>query len=92
MPLVEGKFFEIHGSKLKPDPSEISSQAAKICKPHRAFFFSVGEHTLDRFLAMFIKFAQRRRVSIILNKLKVVSPDVLLNGFHAVTAFGAFGF
>ena len=57
MPIVDGIFFEIQGSKLKPDPSEISSQAAKICKPHRAFFFCVGEHTLDRFLAVLVKFA-----------------------------------
>lgn len=57
MPLMDGIFFEIHGSKLKPDPSEIASQAAKICKSHRAFFFGVGEYTLDRFLAVFIKFA-----------------------------------
>ena len=92
MPLVKGIFFEIHGSKFKPDSSEIASQAAKICKSHRAFFFSVCEHTLDRFLAQLIKFTQRRCVAAVLSKFEVVRPNVLFNGFHAVTAFGAFGF
>lgn len=54
MPLVEGIFFEIHGSELKPDPAEITSQAFKICKSHRAFFLSVSEHALYRFLAVFV--------------------------------------
>ena len=63
MPLVDGIFFKIHGSKLKPDPSEITGQAAKICKSHRVFFFGVSEDMLDHFLAMFIKFAQGRCVA-----------------------------
>lgn len=92
MPLVEGIFFEIHGNKLKPDPSEIASQAAKIFKPHCAFFFCVGEHPLNRFLAQILKFSQRRRVSVILNKFKIINPNVLFNDFYAVSDFGTFGF
>ncbi len=88
MPLVEGIFFEIHGSKLKPDPSEISGQAAKMCKPHCAFFLCVGEHTLYSFFASVVKISEFRRVSVVLNKFKVICPDVLFNGFYAVFVFG----
>ena len=87
-----GHIFEIHGNKLKPDPSEIASQAAKIFKPHCAFFFCVGKHPLNRFLAQILKFSQRRRVSVILNKFKIINPNVLFNDFYAVPDFGTFGF
>ena len=70
MPLLEGIFFEIHGSELKPDPVEIASQAARICKPHRVFFFGIGEHSLYGFLTVFIKFTQGRSVPIVFNKFK----------------------
>ena len=90
MPLVDGIFFEGHGSKLKPDPAEIASQAFKICKPHSAFFLSVGEHSLNCFLAMFVKLTQWRGVSVILNNLKIVCPNVLFNGFYAIFVFSAF--
>ena len=91
MPLVESIFFEIHGSELKPDPAEIAGQAAKICKPHRVFFFGISEHSLDGFLAALIKIAQRWSMSVILDKLKVVCPDVLVNGFDVLLVFGTLG-
>jgi len=84
MPLVESIFFEIHGNEFKPDPTEISGQAAKMCKPHRAFFLCIGEHTLYSFFAVLVNCANVWGVSIILNKFKIVCPDVLFNGFYAV--------
>ena len=89
MPLVDGIFFEIHGSELKPDPANITSQAFKICKPHSTFFLGVSEHTLNSFLAVFVKLAQGRSVPVVLDKLEVVRPNVLFNGFYAVFVFGA---
>ena len=85
-------FLRFMAADLSLTPSEVASQAAKICKPHRAFFFGIGEYTPDRFLAIVIKFTQRRRVSAALCKLDIVRPNVLLNGFYAVSAFGAFKF
>ena len=84
MPFMESIFFEIHGSELKPDPAEIAGQAAKICKPHRTFFFGISEHSLDGFLAALIKIAQWRSVPVILDKLKVVRPDVLVNNLDVL--------
>ena len=92
MPLVEGIFFEIQGSELKPDPAKVASQAAKICKSHRAFFFSVGEHTFDGFLAAFIKITQVWSVAVVLDKLKVVCPDVLVNNLDALLVFSTLEF
>lgn len=92
MPLVNGIFFKIHGNELKPDLAEITSQALKICKPHSAFFFGLGKHSLHSFLAAFVKLAQVWRVPVVFDKLKVVAPNVLLNDFYAVSAFGAFEF
>ena len=92
MPLVDGIFFEIHGSELKPDPTKITSQAFKICKSHSAFFFSVSELTLNSFLAVLVKLAQGRSVPVVLDKLKVIRPNMLFNGFYAVFAISAFGF
>ena len=92
MPLVEGIFFEIHGSELKPDPAEIAGQAAKICKAHSAFFFSVSEHTFYGFLAAFVKITQRRSVAVVLNKLEVVCPDVLVNNLDVLLVFSTLEF
>ena len=87
MPHVESIFFEIHGSEFKPDPAEIASQAAKICKPHSVFFFGICKHAFDGFLAAFIKLAQVRSVPVVLDKLKVVCPDMLFNSFDAISVF-----
>lgn len=89
MPLVDGIFFEIHGSELKPDPASITSQAFKIRKSHSAFFFSVSEHTLNSFLAVLVKLAQGQSVPVVLNKLEVIRPNMFFNGFYAVFVFGA---
>ena len=92
MPLVEGIFFEIHSSELKPDPAEIASQAAKICKPHCVFFFGICEHALDGFLAAFVKITQGRSVPVILDKLKVVRSDVLVNHLDVLLVFSTLEF
>ena len=90
MPFVEGIFFEIHGNKLKPDPAKVASQAAKICKSHRAFFLSrLRTHSLS-FICGAIKLAKRRCVSVVFYKFEIVRPNVFLNGFDAVFAFGTF--
>ena len=41
---------------------------------------------------MFVRSAQKWCVTIVLDKLKVVCPNVLFNGFYVVLVFGAFGF
>ena len=43
--------FQIHGSKLKLDPSCDAGQASVVGITHGVFFFCVGEDPLDRFLA-----------------------------------------
>ena len=92
MPLVESIFFEIHGSELKPDPAEIAGQAAKICKPHRVFFFGISEHSFDGFFAALIKITQGRSVPVVFDKLKVVCPYVLVNGFDVLSVLGTLEF
>ena len=90
MPHVESIFFEIHGSEFKPDPAEIASQAAKICKPHGVFFFGICKHAFDGFLAALIKITQGQSVPVVFDKLKVVCPYVLVNGFDVLLVLGTF--
>ena len=52
---MEGIFFEIHGSKFKPDPFGNLSQATKERVTHTMLFFRIGETTLNCFFSFFIK-------------------------------------
>ena len=75
--------FKIHGSKFKPDPISDASQATKICKSHRVFFFGVGKNTLDCFFTAVVKLTDLRSMSVVLGKLEIVAPEVLEDSFNA---------
>lgn len=53
-PVVYRILFQIHGSKLKPDPFAYLGQASEICKSHRVFFCAC-KHSLDRFFLFVIQ-------------------------------------
>ena len=50
-PTPNRQLFQVHGSKLKLDPSCDAGQASVVGITHGVFFFCVGEDPLDRFLA-----------------------------------------
>lgn len=82
-------FFEIHGSKLKPDPFAYLGQASEIGVSHAVFFFGVGEDTFNCFFSMLIQLAIFRCMPYIFGKLNVIRPDVLGNELFMLGIVGA---
>lgn len=82
-------FFEIHGSKLKPDPVSDTSQATKICEPHCVFFLCISKDALNSFLAVVVQLTKFGSMPVILGSFDVISPEVLQYGFGAGRICGA---
>jgi len=47
-----GQFFQIHGSKLEPDPSGNCGQASVVCITHGVFFFRIRKDPLNGFFSL----------------------------------------
>ena len=65
--LHTASFFEIHGSKFKPDPSCDGSQASVVRITHRVSFLRVRKDPFDRFLALCVNFFRTIRFSYLLH-------------------------
>ena len=73
---VYRELFQIHGSKLKPDPILHCCQASVGSITHGVFFFRVGEYPLYLLFSQPVQFRIFRRVTEILGKLYVIAPNM----------------
>ena len=65
--LHTASFFEIHGSKFKPDPSCDGNQASVVRITHRVSFLRVRKDPFDRFLALCVNLFRTIRFSYLLH-------------------------
>jgi len=87
---MESIFFDIHCSKLKPDPFGNLGEASDECVSHTMLFFSIGEAALDRFFSFVIEFPHTRCMPDIIGHIHVVRPYMLQYGFSVISALCAF--
>lgn len=74
---VESEFFDIHCSKLKPDPFAYLGEASDECVTHTMFFFGICEAALDRFFSLVIEFPHSGRMTDIFCLFHIIRPDIL---------------
>ena len=53
---MEGIFFEVHGSKFKPDPLADLGKTSDEGVAHPMLLFRISETLLDRFFSLVIEF------------------------------------
>ncbi len=87
---VESEFFDIHCSKLKPDPFAYLGEASDECVTHTMFFFGICEAALDRFFSLVIEFPHSGRMTDIFCLLHIIRPDMLQDCFLMIFAFSTF--
>ena len=71
------EFFQIHGSKFKPDPILNCCQASVRSITHSMLFFRVGKYSFYLFFPQPVQFRVFRCMTEILGKLYIVVPNVL---------------
>ena len=83
MPLseVDRQFFQIQGSKFKPNPFCYLSQASVWSITHTILFFGICKDTLDRFLAVRVQLLIFRCMTIILDQFHVIFPNMPRHDF-----------
>ena len=88
---MESVFFDIHCSKLKPDPFGDLGEASDECVSHTMLFFSIGEAALDRFFSFVIEFPHTDCMPDIFGLLNVVRPYMFQDGFLVISTLCTFG-
>ena len=86
------QFFEIHGSKFKPDPSCDSGQASVVCITHRVSFLRVRKDPFNRLLALCVNCFRTIRFSYLLHEIQILLPDVRRMDFLPLFICTAFRF
>ena len=81
MPLVDGKFLEIHRSKLELDPCGDRGQPSIWSITHCVFLFGVCKDALNRLRTQGIGCFAYRRMPDILCPLQILLPDMAGYGF-----------
>ena len=71
------QLFEIHGSKLKPDPVGNCAQASVGSVSHSMLFFCVCKYSLNLLFSLFVQLRVLRRMTNILAPFYVLMPNVL---------------
>ena len=69
-------FFQIHGSKFKPDPSRDGGQASVVCITHGVFLFCVRKDPLNGLLALCVNPLAQVGFSDALHNVQIFLPDV----------------
>ena len=87
---MEGIFFEVHGSKFKPDPFADLGKASDEGVAHPVLLFRISETSLDRFFSLVIELSHSDCVPDVLDKLHVIHPDMLEDSFLMPLALRAF--
>ena len=87
LPPVYCVFFQVHGSKFKPDPVSDLSQASVRSISHCVFFFRVGKYSLNGFFPSLVKLSVLRRMSDIFDRFKIIRPYVFC---YCLFRFGIF--
>ena len=83
LPEVDRQFFQIHGSKFKPDPFCYLSQASVKSITHTVFLFGIRKDTLDCLLTVRVQLLVFWGMPIILNDFHIVLPDMAFHDFLA---------
>src|SRR5699024_5799884 len=83
-PTPNRQLFQVHGSKLKLDPSCDAGQASVVGITHGVFFVCVGEDPLDRYLADGIYSLGKVGFADRLSNVQEFLPDVALEYFLAL--------
>ena len=73
---VYREFFQIHGSKFKPDPISHCCQASVRSITHSMLFFCVGKYSFYLFFSQPVQFRVFRCMTEILGKFHIVVPNV----------------
>ncbi len=76
LPTPIRKFFQIHGSIFKPDPSCDCGQASMVCISHCMLFFCIGKDPLDRLFALRINFLCTLCFSYLFYQVRIFLPNV----------------
>ena len=87
--LVDGKFLEIHRSKLELDPGSNGGQPSIRCITHGVFFFRVRKDALNGLGAQGVGCFAKRRMPDVFRPFQVILPDVARNCFGTLSAQGA---
>jgi hypothetical protein len=71
-PFPLGQLFEVHGSKLKPDPVGNLGQASVLCIPHGIRFFGIGKDPFDVLLAPLVQVPILRCVAGVVSQFLII--------------------
>ena len=89
---MESVFFDIHCSKLKPDPFGDLGEASDECVSHTMLFFSIGEAALDRFFSFVIKLFHAVCMPYVFDLFQITEPDMLSYCLFTFSILCAFAF
>ncbi len=89
IPLPYRIFFQVHGSKFKPDPICNLSQASVKCITHGILFFCIYKYTFYCFFSFFIQFLVFWGMTNIFCHFKIIIPDMFSYCFFTFCVIGA---
>lgn len=72
----KSQFFEVHGSKFKPDPIGNSGQTAVARITHGMCLFSISEYPLNGFLPHRLELFATLRFSQLFHQFQIFLPDM----------------
>ena len=88
IPFPGGQLFQIHGSKLKLDPSCDAGQASVVGITHGVFFFCVGKDPFNGLFPPLVQLPVFGRIADVVGQFLVVPPDMPLYGLYTVPGAG----
>ena len=72
----DGQFFEVQGSKFKPDPGGNPAQTAAVSITHPMLVFGIGENALNSLLAQSVDVFAPLRLTQLLRQIQILLPYV----------------
>ena len=86
---MDGKFLEIHRSKLELDPGSNGGQPTIRCITHGVFFFRVRKDALNGLGTQGVGCFAKRRMPDVLRAFYVILPDMARHSFGTLPALRA---